>query len=145
VNPLAAAALAAGELICEFNDGYRKSLLAEIAGDTPRVELVLVYEALKEDSAEVLSSRRPGRRPVKVRAAGGQLHLIEQDGPSVRVTTLTGCTRTKLSEDGTEICTRFEARHSWTFDTAAPLEPAAAAARLPSGAATGNCEPWKIE
>jgi hypothetical protein len=29
VNGLAAAALAAGELICEFSDGYRKSLLAD--------------------------------------------------------------------------------------------------------------------
>lgn len=119
-------------------------MLAELTGDTPRVELVLVYEALKEGSAEVLSSRRPGRRPVKVRAAGGQLHLIEQDGPSVRVTTLTECTRVSERPEG-DICTRFNARHSWTFDTTAPLEPAAAAARLPSGAATGSCEPWKIE
>jgi len=136
VNPLAAAVLAAGELICEFNDGYRKSLIAEIAGDTPRVELVLVYEAL--------STRRPGRRAVKVRASGEQLHLIEQDGPSVRVTTLTACTRTKLRPDG-EICTRFDARHAWHFDSTAALDPQAAAARLPSGAATGSCEPWKID
>ena len=27
MNALAAAALAAGELICEFHDGYRRSLL----------------------------------------------------------------------------------------------------------------------
>jgi hypothetical protein len=144
VNPLAAAVLAAGELICEFNDGYRKSLIAEIAGDTPRVELVLVYEALRADSAEVLSTRRPGRRAVKVRASGEQLHLIEQDGPSVRVTTLTACTRTRLRPDG-EICTKFDARHAWHFDSTAALDPQAAAARLPSGAATGSCEPWKIE
>ena len=144
MNPLAAAALAAGELICEFNDGYRKSLLAELAGDAPRVELLLVYESLREDSAEVLSSRRPGRRPVKVRAAGEQLHLIEQDGPSVRVTTLTACTRTKERPEG-EICTRFEARYAWHFDSSVAVDPEAAAARLPSGAATGSCEPWKIE
>lgn len=56
MNSLAAAALAAGELICEFTDGYRKSLLAEIAGDPPRTELVLIYEALKDDAAQV---RRP--------------------------------------------------------------------------------------
>jgi hypothetical protein len=42
MNPLAAAALAAGELICEFDDGYRKGLIAQMAGDTPRVEMVLV-------------------------------------------------------------------------------------------------------
>ena len=144
MNPLAAAALAAGELICEFNDGYRRSLIAELVGDAPRVELVLVYEALREDSAEVLSTRRPGRRAVKVRAASGQLHLIEQDGPSVRVTTLTACTRKKLRADG-EVCTRFDARHAWHFDSTAGLDPAAAAVRVPSGAATGSCEPWKVE
>jgi hypothetical protein len=144
VNPLAAAALAAGELICEFNDGYRKSLIAEIAGDTPRVEMMLFYEALREDSAEVLSTHRPGRRAVRVRAAGGQLHLIEQDGPSVRVTTLTECTRTKWRLDG-EVCTRFGARHAWHFDSSARIDPEAAATRLPSGAATGTCEPWRVE
>jgi hypothetical protein len=144
VNPLAAAALAAGELICEFNDGYRKSLLAKLTGDAPRTEMVLVYEALKPDSAEVLSTRRPGRRAVQVRASGGQLHLIEQDGPSVRVTTLTACTRTKLKAEG-EVCTQWEARHAWHFDSSARFDPDGAAARLPSGAATGSCEPWKME
>jgi len=144
VNALAAAALAAGELICEFNDGYRKSLLAKLTGDVPRTELVLVYEAMKADSAEVLSSRRPGRRAVKVRASGEQLHFIEQDGPSVRVTTLTSCTRTKLKDDN-EVCTRWEAKHAWHFDTNAARDPEGAAARQPSGAATGSCEPWRIE
>jgi len=144
VNALAAAALAAGELICEFNDGYRKSLLAKIAGDTPRTEMVLVYEALKPDSAEVLSTRRPGRRAVKVRATGEQLHLIEQDGPSFRVTTLTACTRTRLGAGG-EVCNKWDARHAWHFDSTASFDPDGAAARLPSGAATGSCEPWKVE
>ena len=67
MSPLAAAALAAGELVCEFSDGYRRSLLAGIADGAPRTELLLVYEALQPDSAEVLSSRQPGRRPVLVR------------------------------------------------------------------------------
>jgi hypothetical protein len=144
VNALAAAALAAGELICEFSDGYRKSLLARLTGDSPRTEMVLVYESLKQDSAEVLSTRRPGRRAVQVRATGERLHLIEQDGPSVRVTTLTACTRTQLRGDG-EVCTRWDARHAWHFDSSARFDPDAAAARLPSGAATGSCEPWKME
>ena len=144
MNALAAAALAAGELICEFNDGYRKSLLAKLTGDSPRTEMVLVYEALKSDRAEVLSTRRPGRRAVTVRATGEQLHLIEQDGPSVRVTTLTACTRTRPKGDG-EVCTRWDARHAWHFDGSVRFDPDGAAARLPSGAATGSCEPWKVE
>ena len=57
VNPLAAAALAAGELICEFNDGYRKSLLAKLTGDSPRTEMVLVYEALQAPTAPRCSPR----------------------------------------------------------------------------------------
>ena len=144
MNAIAAAALAAGELICEFDDGYRKSLLARLTGDAPRTEMVLVYEALNAESAEVLSTRRPGRRAVKVRAAGGQLHLIEQDGPSVRVTTLTACTRTRLKADG-EVCSKWDARHAWHFDASAAFDPAGAASRQPSGAATGSCEPWKME
>jgi hypothetical protein len=106
--------------------------------------MVLVYEALKSESAEVLSTRRPGRRAVQVRATGEQLHLIEQDGPSVRVTTLTACTRTRLKADG-EVCTKWDARHAWHFDSSARFDPDGAAARLPSGAATGSCEPWKME
>lgn len=130
MNPLAAAALAAGELVCEFHDGPRASLM--------------FYEALRETSAEVLSTRKPGRHPVQVRAAGEQLHLIQSDGPSVRVTTLTECTRIKWLTDGL-VCTRFNARHAWHFDRTAHLDPAAAASRLPSGAAIGSCEPWRID
>jgi hypothetical protein len=144
VNALAAAALAAGELICEFSDGYRKSLLADIAGDPPRTELVLVYEAVRGDRAEALSSRQPGRRPVLVRAGGDNVHFIQSEGPSVRVTTLTGCLRTRARADG-EVCTRFSALHAWHFDLAAHVDPEAALRRLPSGAASGVCEPWKIE
>ena len=144
MNALAAAALAAGELICEFSDGYRKSLLAEIAGDPPRTELVLVFEALSGDGAQVLSTARPGRRAVRVRATERLVHLIEQEGATVRVTTLTGCTRTRWR--GTEeLCTRFDARHAWHFDTAAHLEPDASFRRQPSGAALGSCEPWRID
>ncbi len=144
MNALAAAALAAGELICEFSDGYRKSLLAEMAGDAPRTELVVVFEALSRDEAQVLSTAKPGRRPVQVRSTGEFLHLIEREGPSVRVTTLTGCTRTR-QRDGEEICTRFDARYAWHFDTAALVEPDASFKRQPSGAATGSCEPWRID
>lgn len=144
MNALAAAVLAAGELICEFSDGYRKSLLAEIAGDAPRTELMLVYEALQPGFAQVLSTRRPGRHPVVVQATDRYVHLIEPEGASVRMTTLTGCTRTRW-RDGEELCTRFTARHAWHFDTLARFQPDASFARLPSGSAAGVCEPWKID
>lgn len=144
MNPLAAAALAAGELICEFSDGYRKSLLADIAGDPPRTELVLVFEAVRGDRAEVLSSRQPGRRAVHVVARGDNVHFIQNEGPSVRVTTLTGCLRTRLRGDG-EVCTRFAAQHAWHFDATAHIDPEGALRRLPPGAASGVCEPWRID
>jgi hypothetical protein len=144
VSSLAAAVLAAGELICEFTDGYRKSLLAEIAGDPPRTEVVMVYEAVTKDSAQVLSTKRPGRRPVSVRATELHVHFIQAEGPSVRVTTLTGCTRQRSRADG-DICTRFSARHAWHFDHTAHFDADGAFSRLPSGGATGSCEPWKVD
>ena len=144
MSALAAAVLAAGELICEFSDGYRKSLLAEIAGDPPRTELLLVYEAIRPGSAEVVATNRAGRRPVRIHFGAQYVHLVEADGPSVRVTTLTGCTRSQL-RGGDEVCTRFSARRAWHFDTQANRAPDAAFARLPSGAASGACEPWKVE
>ena len=144
MSPLAAAALAAGELICEFNDGYKKSLLAEIVGDVPRTEVILVYERLTADSAEVLSTKRPGRHPVEIRTSENHVHFVQRDGPSVRVTTLTGCTRERWRA-GHEVCTQFSARHAWHFDTTATTNPEAAFARLPTGSAGGVCEPWKID
>jgi len=144
MSPLAAAALAAGELICEFNDGYKRSVLADMLGDAPRTEVVLVYEAVTDGSAEVLSTKRPGRRAVLVKATDQHVHFIQRDGASVRVTTLTGCTRQRW-KGGEETCTRFSARHAWHFDPAATIDPETAFARLPSGAASGACEPWKID
>lgn len=144
MNLLAASALAAGELICEFHDGYRRSLLADLTGEPPRVELLLIYEAVKADSAQVLSSRTPGRKPVVARAGSETFHLIQPAGPSVRVTTLTGCTRSKWRGDE-EHCTRFTARHAWHFDTAAHLDPDRSLKRQPSGASAGICEPWKLD
>jgi hypothetical protein len=144
MNALAAAALAAGELICEFHDGYRRSLLAAVAGDKPATEVLLVYEGLGGDAPEVLSSRRPGRHPVVVRPGVEGLHFIEAVGPSVRVTTLTGCSRMQ-EKYGEERCIRFEARYAWHFDADARIDPDRAAARLPSGAASGVCEPWRVD
>jgi hypothetical protein len=144
VNALAAAALASGELVCEFSDGYRKSLLAEIAGDPPRTELLLVYEFPDAASARVLASNKPGRRPVAVRAGSETVHFIQRDGASVRVTTLTACTRTTL-RGAQEVCTRFAARHAWHFDTTAQLDADASFSRQPSGAALGACEPWRTD
>jgi hypothetical protein len=144
MNGLAAAVLAAGELICEFHDGYRRNLIAELMGDAPRIDLMLFYEALTPDSAEVLSTRKPGRNPVSVRMTERAVHLLQLDGPSARVTTITGCSEWKLKR-GVEHCMRFEARHAWHFNAHATANPDAVYARLPSGASSGTCEPWSLD
>lgn len=137
-------ALAAGDLICEFDHGYRRSLVADLLGDSPSTELLLVYEAVQPESAQVLSTRTPGRRPVLVRATGKAVHFIERVGPSVRVTTLTGCERSKRKK-GVQTCVRYAAQHAWHFDALAAADPDRAFERLPSGAAKGRCEPWQVD
>ena len=134
-------ALEAGDLICEFRDGFRSSLLADLSTDPPAASLMLVYESVTANSAQVMSSGRSGKRPVHVRAIGEVVHLIEPEGPSVRVTTLTECKDWKW-KNGAETCVRFAARHAWHFDWRAYLGPDLPRARVPSGAAVGVCEPW---
>ena len=137
-------ALEAGDLICEFRDGFRRSLIAELA-DVPRAsDLLIIYEAVKTDSAQALSSAAPGRKLVRVRTTDKAVHLIQAVGSSVRATTLTGCERTKWRR-GYETCVRFSARHAWHFDTLAHLDPDKSLERQPSGASTGSCEPWHID
>lgn len=136
-------ALAAGDLICEFRDGYRRDLFADLAGP-PVADQMLVYESVTADAAKVLTSGRPGKRPVRVRAVGDVVHLIERDGPSVRVTTLTECRDWKW-KDGAETCVRFGARHAWHFDAHSYLGPDVARARVPSSASVGVCEPWNVD
>lgn len=131
MNGLAAAVLAAGELICEIPD-------------RPTREAILIYDVRAGEQAGVIDSRRAGRRPVLVREDDGMLHLIEDEGPSVRVTTLTSCARSKR-RGAVETCTRFTAQHAWHFDPIARLAPAAAFHRQPAGAATGYCEPWRVD
>lgn len=126
MNPLIAAALAAGELVCDFSDHH------------------LYFAALEREAAQVLSTRQPGRRDVEVHRTGEHLHLVQREGRSVRVTTLTECTRTRR-RGGEEVCTRFAARHAWHFDTAAHVDPDGSFRRQPSGAASGSCEPWRVE
>lgn len=123
MSTLAALLVAAGELVCDF-DARR----------------LMLYEVRSADEASVLDSRRAGRHPVAIREAEGRLHLIEGDGPSVRVTTLTSCTRGDFLR-----CTRYAAQHAWHFDTAAYREPAASFQRQPSGGASGTCEPWRVD
>lgn len=137
-------ALEAGDLICEFRDGFRRSLIADLSDSPPRADLMLVYESVTADSAQVVSTARPGKRPVRIRAIGDEVHLIEPDGPSVRVTTLTECRDWKW-KNGVETCVRFAARHAWHFNAVSYLGPEIARARVPSGAAFGVCEPWNIE
>jgi hypothetical protein len=137
-------ALAVGDLICEFGDGGARSLIADPV-DAPRSsDLLLVYEAVTPESAQVLSTEAPGRRPVLVRATGKAVHFIERVGPSVRVTTLTGCER-RISKGGRRTCVRYTARHAWHFDERAVAEPDRVFAQLPSGASAGRCEPWQMD
>lgn len=137
-------ALQAGDLICEFHDGFRRSLIADLAG-VPRVsDVVILYEAVTANSAQALSSAGPGRRPVRVRATGKAVHLIESVGPSVRTTTLTGCERSKW-KDGYETCVRFTAHYAWHFDSLAHRDPDKSFERQPSGRSTGACEPWRLD
>jgi hypothetical protein len=137
-------ALALGDLICEFGEGARRSLLADLA-NTPRTsDLLLVYEAITPDSAQVLSTSAPGRRSVLVRATDKAVHFIERLGPSVRVTTLVGCEQRRL-RNGAQTCVRFAAQHAWHFDERATTNPDLAFAQLPSGAAAGRCEPWQVD
>lgn len=137
-------ALESGDLICEFDHGERRSLIADLAGTARASDLLLVYEAVQPDSAQVLSSSAPGRRPVLVRATDRAVHFIERVGPSVRVTTLTGCERRKW-KNGAEACVRFTARHAWHFDALAASDPDRAFERLPAGASPGRCEPWQVD
>ncbi len=137
-------ALEAGDLICEFRDGFRPNLFADLSSGPPGADLMLVYESVTADSAQVVASGRSGKRPVHVRAIGETVHLIEPDGPSVRVTTLTRCEERKW-KNGVETCVRFAARHAWHFDTVAYLGPDVARARVPSGASVGVCEPWNVD
>lgn len=137
-------ALDQGDLICEFRESWRRSLIADLVGEPDPVALLLVYEGVTPERAAVLSSRTAGRRLVAVRATDAHLHFIERVGMSVRFTTLSGCARSKW-KNGAETCVRFPARHAWLFDARALVDPDAVYARLPSGASVGSCEPWNLD
>jgi hypothetical protein len=144
MNALAASVLAAGELICEFQAGYKRSLIADLV-EPQRAEFLLVYESVQSTQAQVVSTRKPGRKPVRVYTTEKAVHLVEDVGASVMVTTLTSCTKWKYKH-GEDVCVRFAAQHGWSFDTVSyDKEPDAVLARRPSGAYTGTCEPWKLE
>jgi len=137
-------ALAQGDLICEFRDGFERSLLADLRALPGRHGLMLVYEGIGAGSVQVLSSAAAGRKPVVVQTTGKAVHLIEPVGPSVRVTTLTECLVSKRRR-GAETCVRFTASHAWHFDTLVYSDPDAAFARLPAGISAGACEPWQLD
>src|SRR4029078_7086371 len=136
-------ALDAGDLICEFRNPFQRDLFAALTEDLPPSKMI-VYEGLSEKSARVRASGRVGRRPVVIRTVGDAVHLIERDGPSVRVTTLTECRDTRVM-NGVDTCVRFAARHTWHFDVAGTLGPDLSRLRVPSGASVGYCEAWKTE
>ncbi len=115
MNALAAMALAAGELVCEFEGGT-----------------MMLYALRSSTDGAVLQTDRAGHRPVALREDRRFLYLVQDDGASVRVTTLTGCDRTRHSA-----CTRFNASHAWHFDHRLKAPPA--------DAAPGRCEPWRVD
>ena len=137
-------ALAVGDLICEFGAGARRSLLADLVNAPRTSDLLLVYESVTHESAQVLSTGTPGRRPVLVRATPKAVHFIERVGPSMRVTTLTGCEQVRPRR-GRPTCVRYAARHTWLFDERVLNDPDRAFAELPPGAGTGRCEPWQVD
>jgi hypothetical protein len=136
-------AIAAKELICEFGEGRRDLRAAALRARRPGT-VMQVFESVTPTSAEALSTLRPGRHPVKVRASERAVHFIEPVGRSVRVTTLTGCEGWSTRR-GREMCVRFTAQHAWHFDTLAHLQPQGSFTRQPSGALTGACEPWHLD
>lgn len=145
MNPLIASVLAAGELICEFQAGYKRSLIADLVRGPPAAEFMLVYESVQPSQARVVSTRTPGKKAVRVHTTDKAVHLVQDVGASVMVTTLTACTRWKY-RNGEDVCMRFAAQHGWHFDTVSyHQDPDAALARRPSGAYTGVCEPWKVD
>ena len=137
-------ALDARDLICEFRNPFQRDLFADLRSDPPRPNLMLVYEGVTESSAQVIASGRAGKRSVLIRTIGNVVHLIEPDGPSVRVTTLSECTDTRV-KDGVDTCVRFSARHAWHFDVAGTLGPDLSRVRVAAGASVGVCEAWRTE
>ena len=137
-------ALEARDLICEFRHPFQRDLIADLRDDLPQTGLMLVYESVTADSAQVISSGRVGKRQVQIRAIGDAVHLIEPDGPSVRVTTLTDC-KDWTWKEGVETCVRFSARHAWHFDVIGTLGPDLGRVRVPAGASVGVCEAWNAD
>jgi hypothetical protein len=136
--------LQVGDLICEFGSGGQRSLLADLVNAPRTSDLLLVYEDVTRKSAQVLSTGAPGRRPVLVRVTEQAVHFIEPVGPSVRVTTLTGCEQLRPRR-GRPTCVRYAARHAWLFDERVLADPDRAYAELPSGAGMWRCEPWQMD
>lgn len=139
-------ALQARELICEFHLGYTRVQLADLRRGRPPSELMLVYERIdpRASSAQVVSTRAPGRKPVSARSTPRGVHLIENVNASVMVTTLTACEGWKV-KGGVSTCVRFAARHAWHFDLLVHADPDASFDRQPRGAYTGHCEPWHLD
>ena len=146
-------ALEAGDLICQFLDGYRHEQFAGLTAPRP-ADIMLIFDSIRTEApdkagavagiASTYSSRAPGKRDATVRATPKTVHFIERIGPSVRVTKLSTCEQWKFRK-GHERCVRFRAQHAWHFDTGAARDPELALARAPSGASNGSCEPWNVD
>jgi hypothetical protein len=99
---------------------------------------MLVYEGVTEDSAQVIASSRVGKRRVLIRSIGDTVHLIERDGPSVRVTTLTECKDSRV-KDGRRhlraLCGKARLAFRCRRD---------ARSRSLAGSRAGRCVGWRV-
>lgn len=144
MNLLAASVLAAGELVCEFNDGYRPGLVADLASAQLHGRQMRFYGSLDSDRAHVVATTAQGRKAVQVRVTEKAVHLIQPEGASLHVTTLTGCLDSRW-RGGAETCVRFAARHAWHFDAQVLRDPDRSFESTSAGASSGACEPWKLD
>ena len=139
-------AMTAGDLICDFNSGFSRALVAHLGRARPPRGLLMLYESVDPQlrSAQVVSSQSAGRKPVLLRRTERAVHLIEPLLSTVRVTTLTGCLDWRVKR-GVDTCVRFAASHAWHFDDTVLADPDATHARQRRGATSGACEPWTLD
>jgi hypothetical protein len=127
-----------GDLICDM----RVSGAPPAAG-AARSDLMLIVDEVgaKAGIARVISSRTIGGHPVRVYSGETGVHLVEDVGDSVKVTTLLGC---ELRTRGGR-CVRYSAVMAWHFDRGVHINPDTAFRKLPGTSYAGTCEAWRMD
>ena len=127
-----------GDLICDM----RVSGTPPTTG-APRSDLMLIVDEVgaKTGVARVVSSRTIGGRPVRIYSGETGVHLVEDVGDSVKVTTLMGC---EARARGGR-CVRYSAVMAWHFDRGVHVNADTAFRKLPGTSYSGTCEAWKME